>query len=398
MNELMLPKNVFAKPVIEYRSMPTLIEQRNNLITEMTNLIKKAKEETRALDDKEQERFNQVKADVTSIDATIKAQEDAEALANQQMANNVNPNTSNPQQEEQRALAEASLVKFLRGEERALDVSGNGGIIPTIIASKIIAKIRELSPIYARATIYNVGGNLVFPKFDYTQITTSYIADMTALTPANGNFTTVTLNNFIAGALVQISRSLMNRSDFNLVDFIVNQMAMSIANFLENQLLNGVGTTAATGIFVDASAISVTAASATALVLDDLINTQMAIPVQYWNDSVWIMNKTVFTYLRKLKDTTGVPLLQRDINNDIQWSMLGSPVYVSENAPNTMTTGLKILAYGDMSGLYVKLAQNVEISVLNELYATSHAVGVVGYVELDSKIVEAQKIAVLKMA
>ena len=50
-----------------------------------------------------------------------------------------------------------------------------------------------------------------------------------------------------------------------------------------------------------------------------------------------------------------------------------------------------------MSGLYVKLAQNVEIQMLMEKYATQHAIGVVGYIEADSKIVEPQKIAVLQM-
>ena len=50
-----------------------------------------------------------------------------------------------------------------------------------------------------------------------------------------------------------------------------------------------------------------------------------------------------------------------------------------------------------MSALSIKLAQEVEIQVLVEKYATSHAVGVVGYIELDSKITEVQKLAVLQM-
>ena len=48
--------------------------------------------------------------------------------------------------------------------------------------------------------------------------------------------------------------------------------------------------------------------------------------------------------------------------------------------------------------LYVKLAQNVEIQVLQEMYATRHATGVVGYTEFDSRIVEDQKISVMELA
>jgi HK97 family phage major capsid protein len=408
MSQLFLPRNVLAHPVIERRSMPTLLEQRNNLMTELEKVINQAKAETRALTPEEQQQFVTTKDQVTAIDQTLSAQQQADAL-NKDVV--INPNgvtagaTTATTPEEQRAYKEAEdkFLRFIKGESRALDVAGNGGIIPTQIADRIIMRVRELCPIYQMATVFNVGGDLVFPKYDYTGITVGYIADLTALTPNNANFTTIKLQNFIAGALVQISRSLMNRSDFDLVSYIVNAMAMSIANFLENQLLNGVGgANSATGIFVDANTTSLTAGSATALGIDDLISTQLAIPQVYAQNGVWIMNKGIFSGIRKLKDTTGMPYLVQEregtLANDMGWSLLGRPVYVSQNAPATIATGNKVLAFGDMSGLYVKLAQNVEIQTLNELYATSHATGVVGYLELDSKVVEDQKIAILKMA
>lgn len=390
---------------LEVRSMPTLLEQRNTVIESMENLLKKANEETRALDENEQNQFNQYKEEIGKLDSTMEAQRYAEELAKKQNASVSKPSTQvTPpnQQEEQRMLAEDNFLKFIRGEERALDVAGNGGIIPTIISDRIIQKVKELCPIYAQATVFNVGGDLVFPKFDYTTINTSFIADMTALTPQNGNFTTVKLQNFIAGSLVQISRSLINRQDFDLTSFIVNMMAMSIADFIENQLLNGVGTTAPLGIFKDPAVTVVTAASATAITFDDLISVQMSVPEQFQANAVWVMHKNTFMGLRKLKDTTGQYLLSSESSpsqiSGFGWTMLGRPVYFSENAPSTQTTGLPIVCYGDMSGLYVKLAQQVEIAILNELYATSHATGVVGYVEFDARVVETQKIARLKMA
>ena len=56
-----------------------------------------------------------------------------------------------------------------------------------------------------------------------------------------------------------------------------------------------------------------------------------------------------------------------------------------------------VIYYGDMTGLAVKISEELEIQVLREKYATQHAVGVVGWMELDSKIEDEQKIAVLKM-
>ena len=393
MSQILLPYNTLARK-FETRSMPTLLEQRNNLLEKLDNLVKKAKEETRALTPEENEDFNKTKTEIEGIDQTIAAEETAENLAN----NGQQQKKKNPEQEEQRSLDESKLLRYIRGEERALDVAGNGGIIPETIANRIIEKVKELSPIYQRATIFNVGGDLVFPLFDYETITTAFVADMTALTPQNGNFTTLKLSNFIAGSLVQVSRSLMNRTDFDLVTFIVNNMAMSIADFLENQLLNGVGTTAPTGIFVDGNVQTVTAAGANAIGTNDLIELQMSVPEVFQPNSCWIMNKTIFRGLRQLKDTQGYPLLNQDITQAYGWTLFGKPVHVSENAPNTLTTGLRTIAYGDMSGLYVKLAQNVEIQVLNELYATSHATGIVGYIEFDSRVIEKQKISVLELA
>ena len=385
-----------VKPVIETRSMPTLVEQRNNLMTELETLIETVKTETRALNDTEQSRFNQIRTEIGNIDKTVQAQQQAEQLKQSEMKPATKPDAD---KEEQRAADEDKFRRFIRGEERALDVGNNGAIIPQEISSRIITRVRELSPILQRATTFNVGGDLIFPKFDITSINAGYIADMTALTAANGSFTTLKLQNFIAGSLVQVSRSLMNRQDFDLVGYVTNWMAQSFAAFLENELLNGVGTTAATGLFVDTNVTSVVAAGATAVTLDDLITTQITIPQALDDgDLCWIMHKDLFTALRKMKDGMGYPLLNNDITSPFGWSLLGKPVFVSQNAPNTMTTGKKVLAYGDMDGLYVKFSQQLQVQVLNELYATSYATGIVGYTEFDCRVVEEQKIAILELA
>lgn len=384
-----------AKPVIETRSMPTLLEQRNNLMTELETLIDTVKSETRALNDTEQSRFNQIKTEIGNIDRTVQAQQQAEQMKQTEMK----PASPNADQQEQRAADEDKFKRFIRGEERALDVGSNGAIIPQEISNQIITRVRELSPILQRATTFNVGGDLIFPKYDINSINAGYIADMTDLTPASGSFTTLKLQNFIAGSLVKVSRSLMNRQDFDLVTYVANWMAQSFAAFIEHELLVGVGTTAATGLFVDSNVTSVVAAGATAVTLDDLIQTQITIPQALDDgDLCWIMHKDLFAALRKMKDGMGYPLLNNDITSPFGWSLLGKPVFVSQNAPNTMTTGQKVLAYGDMDGLYVKFSQQLQVQVLNELFATAYTTGIVGYTEFDCRVVEEQKIAILELA
>ncbi len=381
-------KNVLAKSIIEYRSMPTLVEQRNNLLDEMDGLLNKSKEETRAFDDAESARFDEIKVEVAKIDKTIAAAEEARSFEK------TIPKKQDGEAE-QRSLEEANFLKFVRGEERALDVANNGGVIPTHIANKIIEKVKELSPIYSMATIYNVGGDLVFPVYDETgsSIGAAYVDDLTELTEGTGKFTTVKLQNFIIGCLAKISKSLMNRTDFDLLSFVINKVAQAIAEFLEKELIVG---TAGKMTGVLSATQGVTAASATVLTGDELIDLQMTVPEVYQAGSSWIMNKATFKAVRKLKDGDGSYLLNKDVTKAFGWELLGKPVYVTESMP-VIAASAKVIAYGDFSGLYVKLAQNVELQILNEKYATQHAVGVVGYVEVDSKIVEPQKIALLTM-
>ena len=68
------------KRILETRALPTLMEQRNNLLDEMDNLLNKAKEETRALTDEENNRFETIKKEISQIDNTLKAQEEARSL------------------------------------------------------------------------------------------------------------------------------------------------------------------------------------------------------------------------------------------------------------------------------------------------------------------------------
>lgn len=108
------------------------------------------------------------------------------------------------------------------------------------------------------------------------------------------------------------------------------------------------------------------------------------------------MNRSTRKAIRKLKDGDGNYLLNRDFNAAWGYTLLGKPVYTSDNMPE-VEAGEKVIIYGDMTGLSVKLTKDVEIQVLQELYAAQHALGIVGWVEIDSKISDQQKLAVLKI-
>ncbi|WP_374966000.1 phage major capsid protein [Lysinibacillus sp. RS5] len=393
MGKLLEMKNVLAAPVIEYRSMPTLVEQRNNLLDEMDGLLKKAKEETRAFSDDESTRFEEIKTEIAKIDKTIKAEEEARSLDKKVPV----------KQAEERTEEEAETRAFdnyIRGvvEDRAdvnLTVGANGAVIPSSIANKIIQKVYDISPIYQLATRYNVGGSLSIPYYDESAgtIEMAYADEFVELESTSGKFGSIELKGFLAGALSKVSKSLVNNSQFDLVSFVVGKMAESIAKWIENQLLNGTPNKV-TGLSTVSQ--TVTAASASVLTADELIDVQEEVPDVFQGSAIWIMNRTTRKAIRKLKDGQGNYLLNRDATARWGYTLLGKDVYTSDNMQG-MEAGNTAIFYGDMSGLAVKLAENVSIEILREKYSTQHAIGVVGWIEIDSKIENAQKISKLVM-
>lgn len=365
-----------------------LIEKRNKLVEEMEELVNGIKKEKRVFNDDENKKMGDIKKEIENIDNTLKTLDETRDFSKTEVKE------KKDKQVEQRALDEKNFLDFCRGEKRALDVSTNGGIIPTTIANQIVEKVRELSPIYSMATIYNVKGTLVFPVYDETSssVSANYTNDLTELTEGTGKFTTVELKNYIVGSLAKISQSLINQTDFDLLGYIVNKVAQAIANFLERELIVGTANKM-TGVL---SAVqNVESNTAGKVDTDDIIDLMDEVPEIYQGNACFIMNKATRNALRKLKFTgTGEYVLQRDVTSPFGFTVFGKPVYITESMP-VLEAGNKALVYGDMSGLAVKLTKDVQIQVLQEKYATQHAIGVVAYVELDSKIIDNQKIATL---
>ena len=132
---------------------------------------------------------------------------------------------------------------------------------------------------------------------------------------------------------------------------------------------------------------------------DKLIELQGKVKTPFQANACWTMAPATFTAIRKLKDSTGQYLLQQGggITNAFPYTLLGKPVYLSDNMP-LIASGNKAVLYGDYSGLSVNLRENFEIQPLYEKYATQHAVGLVAWLEMDSKITEADKLAALVMS
>lgn len=406
-----------------------LEEKKNDLITRAEELLKMS--ETRELTDDEKEELAEIRDDVKDIKKALGIEDDMrEILDSEAEAKKDNVPTEDDNMDkdracdtEKRSLDEERELKireqnerdafenYIRGRkvrdtETDMTVTDNGAVIPQTIANKIIRKVYDICPILEKSSQYNAKGTLTIPYYDDASpndhITVAYAEEFSALVSHSGKFANISLTGFLAGALTKVSRSLINNSQFNIVDHVIDLMAEAIARWIERELL--IGTPADAGAGTEAKILglstltnAITAQSASAITADEVVKLHDAIKDRYQKNAIWIMSPTTRTALRLLKDEMGHYLLQDDLSSPFGYSILGKPVYVSDNMPE-IATGNTTIYYGDCKALATKFAENINIQILRERFADEHADGVIGWFELDSKVENQQMMAKLVMA
>lgn len=364
-------------------NLKALIEKRNALVEEINTMFETAEKEVRALTEDEQSTFEAKTAELKALDKTIEGAKDMRSLdAMDVPVEERKAVEADEKVEDVEARAFEQLIRENRTGE--MDKSDNGAVIPTTIANRILDKVKQLAPLYNLATKFNVKGKLDFPVAK-NAIATAYANEFTALTSSNVGFTKRTLDGFLVGALSKVSVSLINNSQFDIVNYVVNKVAESIALFLEKEIIKGVGSTAMTGVLTDTlvKTVETTGDTPTA---DEFIAVQVEVPQAYQAGCAWLVSNKTLLAMRQMKDTNGRYFLQNDLTNGFGYTFLGKPVMVSDQMTD------KNVVYGDFSGYFINIHENASIKVLNEKYADEHAVGVVAWLEVDGKVMEEGKL------
>lgn len=381
-------------------SYKNLMELKNDKIEKAEKILADAEVNKRELTEDEAEELAEIRDDVKRIKEALKIGDELDDSKDKKPKQEPAPAGGEPKptQEQQERRAFENYIRGRIVHERAgeLTKTDNGSVIPTTIAQQIIKKVYDISPILEKSQKYNVKGKLQIPYYDTTDggITVAYAEEFKPLTSSNGKFKNIELDGFLAGALSKISNSLINNSQFDIVSFVVNQMAEDIARFIEHELLIGTSDKV-TGLSTVQN--KVTAAAASAITSDEVVKLKDSIKDVYQSNAIWIMSSNTRTALRLLKGSDGHYLLQDDITSPFGSTLLGKPVYVSDNMPEIKADATAIY-YGDMTGLATKFSENITTQVLREKYADEHATGVVAWFEFDSKVQNEQKLAKLVMA
>ena len=145
-----------------------------------------------------------------------------------------------------------------------------------------------------------------------TKGTASWIDEEGAYTESDDSFGQVSIGAYKLGTMIKVSEELLNDSVFDLESYISREFARRIGAKEEEAFFTGDGSGKPLGILASSGGAEtgITAASATAITADELIDLFYSLKSPYRRNAVWVLNDSTIKAIRKLKDSNGQYLWQ----------------------------------------------------------------------------------------
>ena len=229
-----------------------------------------------------------------------------------------------------------------------------------------------------------------------TKGTASWIDEEGAYLESDDSFGQVSIGAYTLGTMIKVSEELLNDSVFNLESYISREFARRIGAKEEESFFTGDGTGKPLGILAatGGAETGITAASATAITADELIDLFYSLKAPYRRNAVWVLNDSTIKAIRKLKDNQGQYLWQPSLTAGTPDLLLGKPVRTSAYMP-AIAADAKTIAFGDFSYYWIADRQGRSFKRLNELYAATGQVGFLASQRVDGKLILPEAIKVL---
>ena len=286
--------------------------------------------------------------------------------------------------------AKDSLAPELKNAlQEGVDSEG-GYLVPDEFERTLVQGLTENTVIRANAHVITTSNGLHKIPVVASHGSASWIDEEGAYNESDDVFGQVQLDAHKVGTLIKVSEELLNDSAFDLESYISSEFARRIGDKEEEAFLTGNGTGKPTGILnaTGGGQVGVTAASATAITADELIDLYFSLKAPYRKNAVFVLNDTTIKLIRKLKDSNGQYLWQPALRDGDVPTILGRPYLTS--------AGAKSVIFGDLNYYWIGDRQGITFKRLNELYAGNGQVGFLAYKRLDGKTVLPEAIKVLQ--
>ena len=290
-------------------------------------------------------------------------------------------------------------------EKKALTVgtaATAGNYAPAEYVEELVKVITEISPVRSVARVRQTTNKEIEVPSKTANFAAAWTAEAGSRTETTGYTTSLnTIPTHELYALVDISQALLEDSVFDLDAEMNLEFAEQFAKAEGNAFISGDGTNKPTGITNGSTvATAVTAASATAITANELMDLVHGLKSDYAQNAAFMMNRATLGAVRKLQDTTGNYIFQTGFSGQagLPNTILGHP-YVEAPDVADIAASAKPIIFGDYRRGYM-IVDRVALSVLRDGF-TQAASGNVRFLarrRVGGEVVLAEAMKVLTMA
>lgn len=270
-------------------------------------------------------------------------------------------------------------------ETKALAASSNpdgGYTVPAEIEARVNASLKSISPIRAIAGIRHVSGNIYKKPFATNGFATGWVGETSSrpetATPALAELAFPTMELY---AMPAASPVLLDDSAVDIEQWIAEEVNAVFAQQEGQAFVTGNGINKPRG-FLDYPKVAnaswshgnigfittgVAGAFPASDASDKLIDLAYAVSAGYRANGTFVMSRATQAAVRKLKDAQGHYLWQPAAQPGQPSSLMGYPLYESEDMPDIAADSFAI-AFGDFKRGYL-IVDRVGIRVLRDPYS-----------------------------
>jgi HK97 family phage major capsid protein len=214
-------------------------------------------------------------------------------------------------------------------------------------------------------------------------------------------FANAQLSAYNYASQVKVSMQLLQDNAFDLNAFLAEAMGERIARATNAAFTTGTGSSQPQGIITGAT-LGNTAASATAIAADDILDLIHSIDPSYRNKPSFglMAHDNVIAAIRALGigSSNDFPIFIPSMEAGQPDKLFGFNLYYNNDMASAITTGQKTLLAADFGKFVVRSAGGVQMVRLNERYMDELEVGFVAYARKDAKVLDSRAVKYLAQA
>lgn len=379
-----------------------LLAKRAGLIAQARALLEKVEAETRDFTAEEQTNYDALFADVAKLDKKIEnirklgTADDAEFRTSEPVRPEGNGERGNPDEEKRNKAFNAfirsgAIHPELRALQADADAAGGFYTTPQQFVNRLIQAVDDQVFIRQWATANPVANaqSLGVPTLSADPADADWTSELgTGNEDSAMAFGKRELNPKPLAKRIKVSNKLLRLTP-EVEALVIARLAYKFGITYEKAGMTGSGANQPLGVFTASSdGISTgrdvsTDNTSTAFTADGIKNAKYALKATYWPRARWVFHRDGVKMLAKLKDAENRYLWQNSVQLGQPDMLEGVPLFTSEYAPSTFTTGLYVGIIGDFSYYWTADALDFSIQRLNELYAATNQTGFIGRLESD---------------